>query len=281
LLGTLTVSFAERGADLLGIRELDPFPHQLNVSRRMLQYQQHGCGDPVVLVHGWLGGAAVWTPLVSHLSPHFEVISPDLPGFAGSADEAVPETLEGFAATIFDLLNSLGVGQFRLLGHSAGGMIAQQMALSHPDRVKKLVLVGTSCRGALPGRFETIDESITRLRAEGVKPVADYVAPIWFVDGRQSPYHDLSLKTALQATPKGAINCLSALHIWSACKLLHKIAMPTLVVCGERDRGAVVEESLTLWRGIPNAQLCIIPNCAHNVHLEAPHVFNQIVANFL
>ncbi len=247
----------------------------------MLHYRRFGRGPAVVLVHGWLGGSVVWTPLITALAPFFEVIAPDLPGFADSRDQPVPDTVEGFSAAIMALIDSLGVERFRLLGHSAGGMTVQQMVLDHPDRVERLVLHGTSCRGDLPGRFETIEDSIARLRGEGVEAVAARVAPVWFAAGHDHPYHDLCLETARRTTLDGAVNCLEALRKWRVCERLGEIATPTLVICGEQDRGTVVEESFILWRGIADAQLSVIPGCAHNVHLEAPHLFNRIVVDFL
>ena len=247
----------------------------------MLPCRRFGRGPPVVLVHGWLAGAAVWTALAEALAPSWEVIAPDLPGFGDGGDQPVPETVSGFADAVLGLVDSLGIGRFRLLGHSAGGMIAQQVALDEADRVERLVLHGTSCRGRLPGRFETIEDSIARLEREGVAAVAARVAPLWFAAGPDHPCHDFCLETARRATLEGAVNCLRALRRWQSCDRLGDIAAPTLVLCGEKDRGAVVDESLLLWRGIPEASLCVIPHCAHNVHMEAPHLYNRIVADFL
>ncbi len=109
----------------------------------MLHYFREGTGHPLVLIHGLFGGSGYFKDLAAHLGDKFDVIAVDLPGFAGSADIPVPDSVSGYGAAVMALLDSLKLGSFHLVGYSLGGAVAQQMALDHPDRIDRLVAYAT------------------------------------------------------------------------------------------------------------------------------------------
>lgn len=160
----------------------------------MLTYRRQGRGPALVLQHGFLGGLGVFAPQFDHFSRFYDVIAADLPGFAGSADEPCEGSVPGMSESLVELLDSLGVTSFSILGHSLGGMVALQTALDHGRRVEKLVLYGTSRRGEMPNRHETFEESIARFEAEGVEKAAERIVATWFVDGDRAPYYRLCLE---------------------------------------------------------------------------------------
>jgi pimeloyl-ACP methyl ester carboxylesterase len=247
----------------------------------MLNYRHHGSGPPLVLQHGFLGGSGYWVPHFAILGRHFEVIAPDLPGFAGSADAEVPDSVEGFAVALLGLLDELAVGRTALLGHSMGSMVALQIALDYPERIERLVLYGSACTGTLPKRFETTEASIARLEEQGVEACADHIVPTWFVDGESAPFFAMCREAGRGARTEAAIRALGALARWNVCERLSELRMPVLAICGDRDRSTSPDQSYRLWEGIPDCQLCSVPGCAHNVHLERPELFSSIVLDFL
>lgn len=93
-----------------------------------LPHRRAGHGVPLVLVHVYLGGSAQWDAEIAHFSDRLDVIAPDLPGFGDAATEVGHSSIEGMADRIIELLDDLGIGDFILMGHSKGGMIAQEMA---------------------------------------------------------------------------------------------------------------------------------------------------------
>jgi pimeloyl-ACP methyl ester carboxylesterase len=231
--------------------------------------------------HGFLGGSGYWVPHLGAFGRTFDVIAPDLPGFAGSADRPAPDSIEGMAGAVVTLIDALGVGPFHLLGHSMGGMVAQQIALDHPERVQKLVLYGTAPLGDLPKRFETLEASIARLETEGVEATADRIVPTWFVDGDAAPYYRLCYEAGRGTRVGAAITALGAVKRWDVRSRLAELKMPTLVISGDRDRSISLDQAFALREGIAGSQLCIVPGCAHNVHLEKPELFSQVVREFL
>ena len=247
----------------------------------MLNYRRFGSGPTVVLQHGFVGGRGYFAPTINHLAPHFDVVAPDLPGFAGSAGTPAPESLEGFAATLVELLTSIGVKRFSFLGHTTAGMIAQQIALDYSNQIEKLVLYGTSSSWSLPQRFETLDQTIARFESDGIVKSARRLAATWFVAGKKHPFFEMCADAGAGADLASAVPTLRAVERWSVTDRLSEIGMPTLIICGDADCSTHPDESIALWHGIPEANLSIVYGCAHNVHLKAPEVFNRILCNFL
>jgi pimeloyl-ACP methyl ester carboxylesterase len=247
----------------------------------MLHYQRRGKGSTIILQHGFLGGGGYWLPQLAAFGAEFDVIAPDLPGFASSAGEPVCESIEGLGDALVALLDTLGIERFSLLGHSMGGMMALQLALAHPGRIEKLVLYGTAASGDLPKRFETLEESIARLEAEGVDASARRISATWFVDGEAAPYYRLCCEAGRGASLEAAVTALAGVGQWDVRARLGELQLPTLVICGDRDRATAPEQAYELWNGIAGSHLCIVPGCAHAVHLEKPEIFNQIVRDFL
>jgi len=246
-----------------------------------LNYTRHGRGKTLVLLHGFLGGTAYWAPLTTGLKHAHDIIAVDLPGFAGSTKVPAPESLGGYAKAVLDLLDSLGVKRFSLLGFSMGGMIAQQAAFDFPKRIEKLVLYGSAAVGDLPHRFESWEASIARIGREGVEPTADKTVATWFVDGKDHPYYPACREACRGAHAPSCITVMRAMQGWTSVKRLGEIKMPTLVIVGDKDRSTKVSDSLVLWEGIPGAQLCVLPDCAHGAHMEKPGLFNTVLGDFL
>ena len=247
----------------------------------MLHYRRYGKGTPLIMQHGFLGGSGYWVPQFPAFGKCFDVVAPDLPGFAGSAEEPIQDSIEGMAGAVVALADALDVEHFYLLGHSMGGMVAQQIALDHPQRVQKLVLYGTASLGDLPKRFETLAASRARLHQEGIEAVSRRIVPTWFVEGEASPYFGLCFEAGKGVKAVAADKALAALGTWNVGARLSELKMPTLVICGDRDRSISLDQAVALSAGIKGSQLCIAPGCAHNVHLESPEFFALTVRDFL
>jgi pimeloyl-ACP methyl ester carboxylesterase len=247
----------------------------------LLHFRRHGKGATLVMQHGFLGGGGYWVPQLGGFGQTFDVIAPDLPGFAGSADRPAQDSIEGMAGAVVALIGGLGVDRFHLLGHSMGGMVAQQIALDHPGRVTKLVLYGTAPLGDLPGRFETLEASIARLETAGVEATADRIVRTWFVDGDAAPYYPLCREAGRGTGAEAAVKALRGVKRWDVRSRLGELKMPTLILCGDRDRSISLDQAYALKEGIASSQLCIAPGSAHNVHLEKPELFSQVVRDFL
>ena len=232
---------------------------------------------PLVLVHGFMGGSDQWR-LQAPLAEGRKLIAVDLPGFGRNAHMEPVAAMSEFAERV---LAELDTERFDLLGHSMGGMIAQEMMRLAPDRVRKLVLYATGAEGVIPGRFEPIETSMQRARIDGPRTTARRIAATWFLGREAAPQFSACAEIAEASSLQAIIAGLQAMHNWSGLDHLARIAAPTLVLWGNNDRTYAWSQTETLWRKIPDCQLAVIPACAHAVHMERPTLFNQLVAEFL
>jgi pimeloyl-ACP methyl ester carboxylesterase len=232
-------------------------------------------------VHGYLGGSAQWQEQVAAFAPTHDVIAPDLPGFGAAARLEGPQTIASFAAAVMGCLDRLGIRRFALLGHSMGGMIVQEIAARHTDRVERLVLYGTGPLGRMPDRFEPLEVSMARLEADGVEATADRICATWFRDGARAPGYVLARDIGRMASVRAARSALAAMRDWDGRVGLKALTMPCRIIWGDEDRSYRWPQVAALWQGIAAAELGVIPAASHAAHLEKPEVFDAILRDFL
>lgn len=235
----------------------------------------------LVFVHGYLGGSPQWAAQVEAFSDNFNVITPDLRGFGLNAHLETPDTITGFAHDVLAELDQQGVEPCYLVGHSMGGMIAQEIVKLAPERISKLVLYGTGPVGVMPGRFETIEISRTRAASDGVKATARRIAAKWFIGGENGRGYEGCATIAEMASLQAVMAGLTAMESWSGVTELANINTPTLVLWGDQDKSYLWPLPEQLWREIPNASLSVVAGCSHAIHLEKPELFNAVLHDFL
>ena len=111
-----------------------------------LYYEIHGTGRPLVLLHGGLGASEMFGPALEQLAGSHQVIAVDLQGHGRTADVDRPIRIETMAEDVAALIDHLGLGQVDAVGYSLGGGVAFQLAVRHPDKVRKLVVVSAYFR---------------------------------------------------------------------------------------------------------------------------------------
>lgn len=236
---------------------------------------------PLVLVHGFLGGSAQWQGLREFIGDEREVIALDLPGYGDNAHLSAFDRIEGFAGWVVDRLQQQGIGSYHLLGHSMGGMIAQEIARIDGPNLESLILYGTGTQGALPGRFEPIEESKRRATEDGAEATASRIAAMWLRDREASEHFPMIEQVARRGRLEAILAGLDAMQAWDGRKALQNISTRSLVVWGDLDRTYPWSQTKDLWEDLSGAHLCVLPRCAHLAHLEHAAVFNNVIAGFL
>ncbi len=249
--------------------------------QQLLPFQRVGVGTPLVLVHGYLGGSRQWDAQLPLLSQYFEVVTLDLAGYGMAHHLTAPTDLADHARSVLATLDHMGIERFHLLGHSMGGMVAQEITRQTPHRVIKLVLYATGPLGCIPGRFETMTLSRERLRGDGVQRTAKRICATWLLDREASPAYEALAQLATQASEQAASAGLTAMESWDGREHLGRIEQATLVIWGESDRTYGWSQIEMLWRCIPLASLAVLPACAHALHLERSKLFCTILVEFL
>ncbi|WP_440919463.1 alpha/beta fold hydrolase [Candidatus Pelagibacter sp.] len=240
-----------------------------------------GEGFPFVLVHGYLGSSEMWCFQKDYFSKNFRVIVPALPGFGESHNARSLNSINAMAKKIIEILDEKKIEKFNLIGHSMGGMIVQEITKLIGDRVNKLICFATGSIGDIPGRFETMDETREKLKKEGTEVSFSRVPPKWFVKGDKDKNYFLCANAVKNVSLETADNALLAMKNWRGIDNLKNIENDTLIIWGDKDISYNFEQVETLNKNIKNSRLEIFENCSHNVHLEEPDRFNNLVNDFI
>ena len=240
-----------------------------------------GKGFPLVLVHGYLGSSEMWFYQKEYFSKFCRVIVPALPGFGESFKCISSDSIKNMALKILEVLEEKKIEKFNLMGHSMGGMIAQEMTKIAGSRVNKLICFATGSIGEIPGRFETIDETREKLKKDGTKITFSRVPKKWFVKGDQAKNYYLCKSAVKNVTLETADNALIAMKNWTGIDNLKNIKNDTLIIWGNKDTSYNFSQVEILNKNIKNSSLEVFKNCAHNVHLEKTDEFNNLIKNFI
>ena len=240
-----------------------------------------GKGFPFVFVHGYLGSSEMWSLQKEFFSKYYRVIIPALPGFGESHNVKSLDSINKMARQIIDLLDQKNIDKFNLIGHSMGGMIVQEITKLIGDRVNKLICFATGSIGEIPGRFETIDETREKLKKDGIEVSFSRVPKKWFVKGDKDKNYYLCKNAVKDVSLETADNALLAMKNWRGKEDLKNIKNETLIIWGDKDTSYNFDQVDTLKKNIKNSRLEIFKDCAHNVHLEQPDQFNNLVQKFI
>jgi len=244
-----------------------------------LHYRRAGQGAPVLLIHGFCGASDYWTPTIDGLSSRLDLIAPDLPGFGRSNSLPECRSLEEMASQVIALADSLHIPRVGIVGHSMGGFIAQQLLHSRPERLSGAVLYGTAARIDPVKRFESAEQTIERLKRDGVDATAAHVASTWFYAGAANPYYEscrIAARAMTLAAGVAAIEVCAKIDFRDA----PKATVPALILLGDAERTFPPDMGIELQRTLGNARLCVLPGCAHAAHLDKPQLFNAVIQDF-
>ena len=250
-----------------------------------IHYERAGAGFPLILLHAGLADSRMWDPQAAVFAEQFDVIRPDQRGFGKSE---LPPGPWSPVDDLLALIDELGLKPAHLVGCSMGGGLAIDFALDHPDRISKLVLVGSAI-GGFEYRTEhaQLFADVATARKAGDLKALNEAMLYLFLDGPERPRGYVAEPLRALFLEMNAIAVRSDFekappaHNVLAIRRLHEITAPTLVVVGDEDVAPVLEAADLLVDSIPNARKAIIHDAAHLPNLEHPKVFNRLVLDFL
>ncbi len=273
--------------------------HEVDLHGHRAVYRVAGSsGPPVVLIHGMVNSSRHWEAVATRLAGSHRVIAPDLIGHGDSATPRGDYSLGAHAASIRDLLATLGVERATIVGHSLGGGVAMQFFYQFPQRTERLVLVSSGGLGpevspllrgaAMPGSalllrlaaqprlVGALADAGTRLRARG----NDTGVYLQAVARALRPLQEAGARRAFLETLRAVIDRHG--QRVSARDRLHLLSeMPTLIVWGERDRTIPLAHGLDAAAAIPGARFERLPRAAHFPNLEDPAGLAGVLADFV
>lgn len=234
---------------------------------------------PLVMVGSLGSDHAMWNPIMGSLTRFFRVIRIDKRGHGASDAPEGEYTMAQLGRDVLAVADAAGVGRFRYMGLSIGGMIGMWLAGNAPERIERMVITNTSAR--VDPR--TFDERIAAIRAGGVASIADTVLGRFFTPAytARNTEHRATVRQALLALqPQGYIGCCCAIRDMRLEPLLPAIRVPTLVVAGTYDPSTPAEQGRWIAQTIPGARYLELPT-AHFSPSEQPGRFVDAAVRFL
>ena len=255
-----------------------------------LAYTREGRGPAVLLIQGCGVVGNGWRPQVDGLADRYELFTFDNPGI-GDSELNGTLTVEAMAADALAIMDAERVDRFHLAGHSLGGLVAQQVALTTPQRVKSLALLCTFARGAQGARMSpSLLATALRMRV-GTRPMRrraflelvmprSYLSTVDSADlaRRLAPLfgRDLADNPSIMMTQVRAMSRFDA-----ASKLSALSSIPTLVVSAAHDRIARPAYGRQLARAIPGARYVEITDAGHGVTMQCRDTVNGLLGEHL
>jgi pimeloyl-ACP methyl ester carboxylesterase len=246
-------------------------------------------GLPLVFLNYFTGNLDDWDPLVTDgFAADHDVILFNNTGVASSGGET-PGTVSEMTRDALSFCDALGLKEFHVVGFSLGGMIAQQLALDHPDRVKRIVLLGTGPRGGEGMTFtelsseERADPDQFLLAAFFSPTDASQAAGRAYLNRLAARTHDRDLPVSKRTTEAQ----LRAIREWGTVPssnrytTLQNIRHPTLVVHGNKDVVVLPINAFILAEHLPNAQLILYPDSNHGAQYQHAELFLKHAKLFL
>lgn len=246
---------------------------------------------PLLMLHGFTGSGKNWEPLAQNLSGVY-CIAPDLLGHGRTEAPQDPDRykMEQAAVDLVDLLDMLGLASVDLLGYSMGGRLALYVALTYPERVRRLILESSS--PGLAGEDERIgreqrDNALAeRIEREGIPAFVDFWESLglWESQKQLVPEKRAGLREQrLENRPLGLANSLRGMgtgvqpNLWPR---LAELKMSVLLLTGEHD-GKFIGIAQEMMAQLPDARHQIVPDAGHTVHFEQSEAWCTAVSDFL
>jgi 2-hydroxymuconate-semialdehyde hydrolase len=244
-----------------------------------------GSGPPVLLLHGSGPGttAAAWAPLIAALAPHHRVIAPDLLGF-GAGPRPAGSFRSAWTEQALELVDSLGISSFAVVGNSAGGAIALALACARPRAVTRVVAVGSMGHPmALPAGLDALWGYTTPSReaAQALIELIHFDPRAATPDAIEARYQaTIAQPWYPELFPEPRQRWVDDLSLTR--EELAGISVPVLLVHGAQDRVVPLRDAfLPLLETLPDVRGCVFGRCGHAAPLEHTDEFNRLLTTFL
>lgn len=247
-----------------------------------LEYAErgHGKGQVVIFLHGYTDSWYSFSRVLELLPPRYHGYALTQRGHGDSDKPLTGYEMSTFAADVVAFMDRFGIQEAAIVGHSMGSVVAQRVAIEYPDRVSKLVLVGSTPYSANEVVLGLLDFVLT---------LEDPIDPTFV--------RDFQVSTTFQPVPEGFLDRVVAeslkvpARVWKAAlsglvatdnrEALDRIQAPTLIVYGDQDTVFPLSDQHDLDAGIPDSRLLVYPQTGHGVHWERPEQFTADLAEFL
>ncbi|HXV84155.1 MAG TPA: alpha/beta hydrolase [Candidatus Binatia bacterium] len=269
----------------------EPDGEYIQAGNVKIHYHEFGNGYPLICIHGAGPGASGWSNFkgnVEAFAKQYRTILFDMPQFGKSDKPVIKDQRLAFVADVLNgFMTAVGIERAHFIGNSMGGQAALKLAIDHPNRVDKVVVIGSGVIKA--------GSIFQPMPLEGIRNIANYYKDcgpsiakmrqlLESLVSNKSLITDELVQERFEASNAPELIAL-AKHGAPGTEDLYfdllKVQAKTLIVWGQDDRAGALDVGLFMLRRLPDARMHIFPRCGHWAHVEYRDEFNQIVLNFL
>jgi pimeloyl-ACP methyl ester carboxylesterase len=255
----------------------------ITTDQGIVHYEVYGRGRPVILLHGWLGSWGLWQETMTFLGQYYRTYALDFWGFGDSGKKRNTYMVTDFVTLIDQFMDKLGIIRAPLVGHSMGGTVSLSVALQYPERVSKVVIIGSPVTGsslALPLKFA------------GYRPIAWLLFNIFpafrwtmrlaspFICG-DPRFPDMMDRDLSKTTLESFLVSIASLRQTDLRPRIPNICVPVMGMFGDRDNIVDPRQWQALQQGLPLSRIERFEKAGHFIMMDEPQLFRQKLKEFL
>jgi len=255
----------------------------ITTDQGIVHYEVYGRGKPVILLHGWLGSWGLWQETMSFLGRYYRTYALDFWGFGESGKKRETYAVQDFVSLVDQFMEQLGIANAPLVGHSMGGTVSLSVAIKYPQRVSKVVVVGSPIVGsslALPLKwagYRPIAFMLFNMMVTfrfGIKVASPFIC-------RDERFADMMDRDLSRTTVESFLRSIASLRRTDLRPMLGQIHIPAMGMYGDRDVIVDPRQWEPMKKGITHAHIERFPSAGHFPMLEEPQNFSERLKSFL
>ena len=256
----------------------------ITTDQGIVHYEVYGRGKPVILLHGWLGSWGLWQDTMSFLGKYYRTYALDFWGFGESGKKRDSYAVQDFVSLVDQFMERLGIIQAPLVGHSMGGTVSLSVAINYPQRVSKVVVVGSPMVGSslapllkLAG-YRSTAFFLFNMMGPFRAWMKHYYSRMICADPRFPEMMDRDLS---RTTLESFLLSIASLRRTDLRPLLDQIKVPAMGIYGDLDKVVHPKQWQPMKKGIVHAHIEHFPSAGHFPMLEEPQNFAERLKSFL
>lgn len=255
----------------------------ITTDQGIVHYEVYGRGKPVILLHGWLGSWGLWQETMAYLGQFYRTYALDFWGFGESGKKRNSYDVQDFVGLVDQFMDKLGIQSAPLVGHSMGGTVSLSVAVQFPQRVRKIVVVGSPVNGsALSPLLKLFGMKVPAYVVYHnmwiLKLLYRALSPLYTRDPRWPQMMDRDLSST---TLESFLFSIASLRKTDLRGRLNLIKVPTMGMYGNKDIVVHPDQWKPLLEGIPHTRIERFHDAGHFIMLDVPERFRQTLKTFL
>ena len=255
----------------------------ITTDQGIVHYEVYGKGRPVILLHGWLGSWGLWQSTMAFLGQYYRTYALDFWGFGESGKRQPTFAVDDFVSMVDQFMDRLGIIRAPLVGHSMGGSVSLSVTIAYPERVSKVVVIGSPIVGSSLNFF---------LKLAGYNWIAALVFNFMWalrfgvrvtapIISKNPIFYEMMVRDISRTTLESILLSISSLRKTDLRPQLNQITIPTMGMYGDKDVIVNPKQWQPLQAGVPQARIERFKKAGHFIMLDEPETFQETLKDFL